>query len=351
MTKKHITLLFGGRSTEHIISCKSAKTVIDNIDREKYQLNLIGITEEGAWYLYSGDTELIPTDAWKDSPLCAPVTIKLGSGQSGLFYEENGEFLPIPTDIFFPVLHGKFGEDGTIQGLFEMLGVPYVGCGVAASANSMDKSLTKLLVDSIGVKQARYVAVDRYNARDLDGVVAECVEKLGFPMFVKPCASGSSIGISKVTSESELRAGILMALEHDSRVLIEEFINARELECAVIDDGETLMAEVGEVISADEFYDFDSKYNNAASITQTHPDISEMLEEQIRESAKAIFRVLNCRSLSRVDFFLNRDTGELIFNEINTLPGFTNISMYPMLAAKHGLSLPALIDTLIRSVE
>ena len=142
-----------------------------------------------------------------------------------------------------------------------------------------------------------------------------------------------------------------MALEHDSRVLIEEFINARELECAVIDDGETLMAEVGEVISADEFYDFDSKYNNAASITQTHPDISEVLEEQIRESAKAIFRVLNCRSLSRVDFFLNRDTGELIFNEINTLPGFTNISMYPMLAAKHGLSLPTLIDTLIRSVE
>ena len=351
MTKKYITLLFGGRSSEHIISCKSAKTIIDNIDREKYLLNLIGITCEGAWFLYRGDTALIPSDEWKDSPLCAPITIRLAGEDQGLFYEENGAFLPIPTDVFFPVLHGKFGEDGTIQGLFEMLGIPYVGCGVSASANAMDKSLTKLLVDSIGIKQADYVAVDRYSARDLDGVIAECLRKLDFPMFVKPCASGSSIGISKVTCEKELREGILLALRHDTRILIEEFINARELECAVIDDGKTLSAAVGEVISADEFYDFDSKYNNAASITTVTPDIPAELDAEICHAAKAIFRVLDCRSLSRVDFFLNRDTGELIFNEINTLPGFTNISMYPMLAAKCGLSLPVLIDTLIRSVE
>ena len=263
---------------------------------------------------------------------------------------ENGVYTYIDTDVFFPVLHGKYGEDGTIQGLFEMLDIPYVGCGVAASANAMDKSTTKLLVDSIGVKQARYVAIDRWSAEDIDGVVAECIEKLGFPMFVKPCASGSSIGITKAVDEKALREGIALALKHDTRVLIEEFINARELECAVVDDGKTLAAEVGEVIAADEFYDFDSKYNNAASITATHPDIPKELEEQIKTAAKAIFRVLNCRSLSRVDFFLDRDTGNLIFNEINTLPGFTNISMYPMLAAKHGLDLPTLIDTLITSV-
>lgn len=347
--KTKITLLFGGRSTEHSVSCKSAKTIIDNMDREKYDLTLIGITEEGEWLLFCGDPALIPTGEWKNSPHCQEVLISLGGDDRGLFVMENNARKRINTDVFFPVLHGKYGEDGTIQGLFEMLGIPYVGCGVSASANAMDKSLTKLLVDSIGIKQARYVAIDRWNADDLDGIIRECVTKLGFPMFVKPCASGSSIGISKAKDEDELRRGILLALEHDTRVLIEEFINVRELECAVIDDGKSLSAEVGEVIAADEFYDFDSKYNNAASVTRTHPDIPAELEERIRESAKAIFRVLDCRSLSRVDFFLDRDTGDLIFNEINTLPGFTNISMYPMLAAKHGLELPALIDTLIAS--
>ena len=348
--KKKITLLFGGKSTEHAISCKSAKTIIDNIDREKYDLTLIGITEDGAWLLYGGDPSLIPTDEWPNSPHCTEVFLALGGTRKGLFTIENDVCHSIETDLFFPVLHGKYGEDGTIQGLFEMLGIPYVGCGVSASANAMDKSLTKRLVDSIGVKQARYVAIDRWSADNLDGIVRECVETLGFPMFVKPCASGSSIGITKATDEETLRRGILVALEHDCRVLIEEFINARELECAVIDNGKALAAEVGEVIAADEFYDFDSKYNNAASVTSIRPDIPAALEERIRESAKAIFRVLDCRSLSRVDFFLDRDTGDLIFNEINTLPGFTSISMYPMLAAKHGLDLPALIDTLIESV-
>ena len=348
--KKKITLLFGGESSEHTVSCKSAKTIIDNIDPVKYDLTLIGITTDGKWLRFCGDTALIPTDQWASSPQAAPVFFSLGGKKKGLFVMDNCVEEPIETDLFFPVLHGKYGEDGTIQGLFEMMGIPYVGCGVAASANAMDKSTTKLLVDSIGVKQARYIAIDRWNTNDLDGIVRECIEKLGFPMFVKPCASGSSIGITKATDETSLCAGIALALEHDTRVLVEEFIHVRELECAVIDDGKNLYAEVGEVIAADEFYDFDAKYNNAASVTNTHPDIPTELEERIKESAKAIFRVLNCRSLSRVDFFLDRDTGDLIFNEINTLPGFTNISMYPMLAAKHGLDLSALIDTLIESV-
>lgn len=348
--KKKITLLFGGRSSEHIISCKSAKTVIDNVNREKYDLTLVGITTDGTWLLFNGDSALIPSDEWAASSETVPVYLSLGGERKGLFTMEDHVRHYIETDIFFPVLHGKNGEDGTIQGLFEMLDIPYVGCGVAASANAMDKSLTKILVDSIGIKQARYVAIDRWNAGDLDGIVESCKQHLGFPMFVKPCASGSSIGITKASDEESLRRGILHALEHDTRVLVEEFINARELECAVIDDGNTLAAEVGEVIAADEFYDFDSKYNNAASVTTVRPDISPELEEQIRESAKAIFRILDCRSLSRVDFFLDRDTGDLVFNEINTLPGFTNISMYPMLAAKHGLDLPSLIDTLIQSV-
>ena len=349
MNKKNVTILFGGQSTEHAVSCKSAKTVIDGIDTEKYNVNLVGITETGAWYLYRGDAALISTDRWMTAPECYPISVALGDAR-GLYADANGERVRIPTDVFFPVLHGKFGEDGTIQGLFEMLGVPYVGCGVASSSSSMDKSFTKRLVEGTGIKQARYVLVDRYSARDLDTVIRESVETLGFPMFVKPCSSGSSIGISKAKNEADLRAGIIEALAHDSRVLIEEFINARELECAVIDLGDSLAAEVGEVIAADEFYDFDSKYNNAASVTSVRPDIPEALEKQIQESAKTIFRTLDCKSLSRVDFFLDLDTGDLIFNEINTLPGFTNISMYPMLAAKHGFDLPTLIDKLIESV-
>ena len=349
MSKKNITILFGGQSTEHKVSCKSAKTVIDGIRAEKYDVRLIGITEDGGWYLYEGDRALIPTDAWQNAPECYPVSVELGA-KRGLWADVNGVRTHVPTDVFFPVLHGKFGEDGTIQGLFEMLGVPYVGCGVASSSSSMDKSFTKRLVEGTGIKQARYVLVDRHNARDLDAVVRESVETLGFPMFVKPCSSGSSIGISKAKTEDELRAGIIEALRHDGRVLVEEFIRARELECAVVDLVDTLAAEVGEVISADEFYDFDSKYNNAASVTNTRPDIPEALERQIQESAKTIFRTLDCKSLSRVDFFLDLDTGDLIFNEINTLPGFTNISMYPMLAKKHGFDLPDLIDRLIESV-
>ena len=349
MNKKNVTVLFGGQSSEHGVSCKSAKTVIDGICAEKYNVNLVGITEDGGWYLYQGDRALIPTDKWMNDAACYPISIELG-GARGLYADVNGVRTPVPTDVFFPVLHGKFGEDGTIQGLFEMLGVPYVGCGVASSSSSMDKSFTKRLVEGTGIKQADYVLVDRYNARDLDAVVRESVAKLGFPMFVKPCSSGSSIGISKARNEDELRAGITEALRHDGRVLIEEFIRVRELECAVIDLGDRLAAEVGEVIAADEFYDFDSKYNNAASVTNTHPDIPEALEKQIQESAKIIFRTLDCKSLSRVDFFLDLDTGDLIFNEINTLPGFTNIGMYPMLAKKHGFDLPTLIDKLIESV-
>lgn len=345
--KKKITLLFGGRSSEHIISCKSAKTVIDNVNREKYDLTLVGITTDGTWLLFNGDSALIPSDEWASSSETVPVYLSLGGERKGLFTMEDHVRHYIETDIFFPVLHGKNGEDGTIQGLFEMLDIPYVGCGVAASANAMDKSLTKILVDSVGIKQARYVAIDRWNADDLDGIIRECVTKLGFPMFVKPCASGSSIGITKASDEESLRRGILHALKHDTRVLVEEFINARELECAVIDDGNTLAAEVGEVIAADEFYDFDSKYNNAASVTDTSPDIPMELEAEIRREAIEIFKILDCKSLSRVDFFLDKDSGELIFNEINTLPGFTNISMFPMLVSKRGYDPKKLIDALI----
>ena len=346
MNKKNIALLFGGASTEHIISCKSVMTFINNISREKYNVSLIGITLDGGWYLYEGDTALIPTDEWANSPDKKEVFASFGS-EKGLFYIENGKKTAIEIDVFLPVLHGKYGEDGTVQGLFEMLGIPYVGCGVAASANSMDKSMTKLIVSHAGINQADYVLVDKHNKNDLEPVADKAIERLGFPIFIKPCASGSSIGICKARDRAELLGGIETALEHDGRVLLEKFINARELECAVLETADGFVAEVGEVISADDFYDFDSKYNNAASVTDTAPNIPTELAAEIRRQAVEIFKILDCKSLSRVDFFLDKDSGELVFNEINTLPGFTNISMFPMLVGKRGYGAERLIDALI----
>lgn len=346
MSKINVALLFGGASTEHGVSCKSVMNFINNIDREKYDPILIGITLDGAWYLYNGDTALIPTDKWADSPEKREVFADFGE-KKGLFYLENGKKIHLDIDIFLPVLHGKYGEDGTIQGLFEMLGVPYVGCGVASSANSMDKSITKLIVSHAGIKQADYLLIDRHNQNDLERLADEAIERLGFPIFIKPCASGSSIGVCKARDKKELLDGMRSALTHDGRVLIEQFINARELECAVFETADGIKAQVGEVISADDFYDFDSKYNNAASITDTNPDVPEEITAEIRRQAVEIFKILDCKSLSRVDFFLDKDSGDIIFNEINTLPGFTNISMFPMLAAAQGYDSRRLIDTLI----
>lgn len=348
MNKKSIALLFGGASTEHIISCKSVMTFINNISHEKYDVKLIGITRDGAWYLYEGDRALIPSGEWTDSPDKKEIFISFGENK-GLLFVENGQKKSVKVDVFLPVLHGKNGEDGTVQGLFEMLGIPYVGCGVSASANAMDKSMTKLIVSHAGVKQADYLLVDKHNKNKLDSIADEAIKRLGFPIFIKPCASGSSIGICKAKTREELVDGIRAALDHDGRVLIEKFINARELECAVLETKDGIIADVGEVVSADDFYDFDSKYNNAASVTDTSPDIPSELADEICRQAVEIFKILDCKSLSRVDFFLDKDSGELVFNEINTLPGFTDISMFPMLAKKRGYDAQKLIDALIET--
>ena len=248
----------------------------------------------------------------------------------------------------FPVLHGLYGEDGTVQGIFELAGIPYVGCGVLASAVSMDKLYTKIIVDTLGIRQAGYVAVRKEELSRMDEVTARVEAALAYPVFIKPCNAGSSKGVSKAGNREELISGLLEAANHDRKILVEETIIGREIECAVLGGTEVKATGVGEILAAADFYDFEAKYHNAESKTVLDPELPAETVEEIRRDAVAIFKAVDGFGLSRVDFFVTRDGGEVVFNEINTLPGFTAISMYPMLWENRGIAKPQLVEKLIQ---
>ncbi len=343
MSKKNVLVLFGGRSSEHEVSCVSATTVISNMDREAYDIYAVGITKEGRWVLVDSIEE-IKDGTWVNSKKQA--VLSPDTAEKVLYVFENGEMKKICIDVAFPVLHGLNGEDGTVQGLFELAGIPYVGCGVLASAVSMDKLYTKIIVDTLGIAQARYVGV--YKDEIKDTAVYEKIETtLGYPVFIKPSNAGSSRGVSKASNREELIAGLAEAANHDRKILVEETIYGRELECAVLGDGKVDASGIGEVLAAAEFYDYEAKYHNAESQTVISPELPEGKEEEIRQAAIAIFKAVDGQGLSRVDFFLEKETNRVIFNEINTLPGFTSISMYPMLWGAKGIDKPALISRLL----
>lgn len=348
--KKNICVLFGGKSSEFYVSCNSAYTIITNIHLEKYNVIPVGISQEGDWYLYEDDITLIPGAKWLESERKYPATFVTNSKYPGLTIFRDETVEQIPVDVVFPVLHGKNGEDGTVQGLLDMLDIPYVGCGLLSSAMSMDKSYTKMAVNMLGIKQAPYVLLMSKNTDDEREQKMDQAEKeLGYPMFVKPCKAGSSCGVSKAKNRKDLESAIVEALKFDSKILIEKEIVGRELECAVLDAETLIPSRVGEIVVTAEFYSYDAKYADMTSRTDTDPDLPEGVVERIRNAACRIFRVLDCRGLSRVDFFLEKETGDVVFNEINTLPGFTNISMYPMLMGKIGYPLPELVEKLIET--
>ena len=342
--KKRIAVIFGGQSSEHEVSCMSAVNVIGGLNREKYEIHMIGITKEGHW-IYVENVDKIRDDSWRDGEITA--IISPDHEKQGIWKVSGGTVEVVPIDVVFPVLHGKYGEDGTIQGLFEMSGIPYAGCGVLASAASMDKISTKIFADRLGVRQASYVADIARDLREMDDTIARVEEKLGYPVFVKPSNAGSSQGVSKAHNREELKEALVLAKKHDHRVLIEENITGREVECAVLGGQNPQASPVGEILAAAEFYDFDAKYNNEESRTVIDPDLPEEVKEEIRRNAVAIFREVGGFGLSRVDFFVEKDTNEVIFNEINTLPGFTNISMYPMLWEANGIKKEELLDRII----
>lgn len=347
MSKKSVLIIFGGNSTEHDVSCKSVMSFVNNVSSDKYEKHYVGIKKNGDWVYYTGDTALIPTGEWTQEASNVPCVLSPNTSSKGLLLLDGKNTL-IHIDVIIPVLHGKNGEDGTIQGLFELCGIPYVGCGVVASGVSMDKAYTKIIVDSIGcIPQADFVLV---REGDDDSYIENAEKKLGYPMFVKPCKSGSSQGVSKAENREELKQAVEVALTHDSKVLIEEAIVGRELECAVLENhGKLVCSGAGEAVAGDTFYSYEAKYNNSDSKTFTAPELPEGVNETVQEYAAKIFTALGCNGLSRVDFFLEKDTNRVIFNEINTLPGFTQISMYPMMMGVIGYPIEKLMDTLIES--
>lgn len=345
MTKLKVAVLFGGQSSEHEVSCRSALTIIHNMDKERYEQLLVGITKEGRWLL-TENADAIENGSWKDGE--TEMILSPDTTHKGFIAMKNGRSEVVSVDVVFPVLHGLYGEDGTVQGVLELARIPYVGCGVVASGVSMDKLFTKIIAASIGVNQAKYEAVRKAELETMDSVVSRIEKALPYPVFIKPANAGSSCGVSKAADRDELVKGLKLAACHDRKILVEEAIIGREVECAVLGGANPVASGVGEVLPAGEaaFYDYDAKYANAESKTDTHPSFPEGKEDEIRRDAVEIFKAVDGYGLARVDFFLQPD-GRVVFNEINTLPGFTSISMYPMLWDAKGLKVNALIDELI----
>ncbi|MDO5417123.1 MAG: D-alanine--D-alanine ligase family protein [Lachnospiraceae bacterium] len=342
-----IAVIFGGQSSEHEVSCMSAANIIKQIEKERYSLLLIGITKDGRW-LKVDSVEDIASGAWLESKSEAVISPD-AKKKCAIVTDEKGQVTFHPIDVAFPVLHGLYGEDGTIQGLFELARIPYVGCGVLASAVSMDKLYTKIVVDRIGIRQADYEAVMAEELADMDAVVSRVEKHFSYPVFIKPSNAGSSRGVSRADSREELECGLRTAAAEDRKILVEEMIVGHEVECAVFGGGKepVIASGVGEILAAAEFYDYDAKYHNTESRTVTDPELPGDASARIPEMAKAIFQAVDGYGLSRVDFFVKED-GTVVFNEINTMPGFTAISMYPMLWEARGINKKELVEKLIQ---
>ena len=340
---KDLLILFGGKSGEYEVSEMSAASVLSNIDTDKYNIIKIGITKDGRWFKTDASPEQIKSGEWdslpKQSAFLSPDT-----SHHGIFVE--GKLQNV--DVIFPVMHGDYCEDGCIQGLFELSGIPYVGPGVLASAAGMDKSATKLFAAASGVPQAKwYITSPAASEEEIEKIESE----FSYPIFVKPCNAGSSLGISKAGNRAELEKAIAEAAKFDSKILCEEYIDGYEVECAVLGNEDTRASVVGQITPSNEFYDYSAKYIDNASGLTIPANIPEETAEKIREYAVTVFKALGCRGMSRVDFFVLRGSGEIKFNEINTLPGFTSISMYPKLWEKSGILYSELIDKLIEYAE
>lgn len=344
-----IAVVYGGRSNEHPISVVSAGSVLSALDPERYDVVTVGITPEGAWVRTDADPTQLRIADRQLPAVEAPgaVAVRETSGEVAVFASGSAVAALDQVDVVFPVLHGTFGEDGTIQGLFEIARVPYVGSGVLASAAGMDKVFTKIVLRAAGLNVGEYVVLRRG-----DAVSAVDLDHLGLPVFVKPARSGSSVGISKVRTWDDLDAAVAYAFEHDDKVIIEAGVSGREIECGVLQDADgTVSASVPAEIRLHpdfDWYSFDAKYLDDACEFDVPADLSAEKTAELQDAARRAFTALDCAGLARVDFFVT-DDGTLIVNEVNTMPGFTPISMYPRMWAASGVDYPELIDRLVAS--
>lgn len=326
---KKVLILFGGNSSEHDVSCKSAKSIAENIDKSLFSIEMAGITKDNKWYHYQDDLKYLEIGTWienKKAEIIHPINYLK-------------QF-----DVIFPMIHGTNGEDGKLQGMLELFHIPFVGCKTLSSAIGMDKEISKIMFDSIKIPQVPYLVIEESFKME------EIISKIGFPMIIKPANGGSSIGINKAENTEELEHAIAEAKKYDSKVIIEKFIHCRELECAVLEkDHQLICSSPGEIIAANEFYDYDAKYVNQKSITKIPNDLPIEIIKEIKDNAKKVFQRLQCNGYARVDFFYDPDNQKIYINEINTIPGFTSISMYPTLIENEHISYQELITILIEN--
>ncbi len=347
MSKARVLVLFGGVSSEHDISCISAASIIKNLDTERFEVIKIGITKKGHWLYFPDGVERLTDGSWEFFPDCLPAFISPDSSAGGIVICDNGRYRMQKVDVVFPILHGKNGEDGTLQGLLTMAGIPFVGSGTIASGACMDKYITNVLTENVGIPHCAYRMLTRADLPLTQEFIDDTVAQLGLPLFIKPACEGSSVGVSRVTEKEALGAAILTAAAHDSRILIEAAVDGIELECAVLGNRSPVASAIGEIVPGDTFYSYDDKYNNDEPEQYIPARIPQDKADRIRELAVKAFTTIGCKGLARVDFFMRKSDGEILLNEINTLPGFTSISMYPKLMQFSGMSYSDLLTRLI----
>lgn len=348
--KKNILVLFGGVSSEHDVSLVSANSVIKNLSGEKYNIIPLGITKDGRWFRYSGDTDNLPEDKWlEDRENCEKAIISTDRKDHGIIVFKKDGTETVYIDAAFPVLHGKNGEDGTIQGCLQLAGIPFVGCDCVTSGICMDKDLTNIMTAAAGIPQAKWLRLRKSERKeDISDFIALAERELGYPVFVKPANAGSSVGISKATDKASLIKAIDEGFLYDEKIVLEEGIDGQEVECAVLgNDSEIIASLPGEIVPCNEFYDYDAKYISGTSQLKIPAGISDEKAEEVRETAKKVYRFLGCSGLARVDFFVRKSDGLVLLNEPNTIPGFTSISMYPKMMENSGISYSELLDRFI----
>jgi len=353
MNKINLLILFGGRSSEYEVSLISAYSILSNINTENYDITSVGITKNGDWYVYDGDTDSIKNGKWcsNTAAMKRAVLSASPSDSSLIIIDKDGNARKKHIDVIFPVMHGAHAEDGTLQGLMKLSGIPFVGCGCTTSAIGMDKGFTKLVLNNFDIPQAKCrIVLGKDFESHRDSVLDSCETLGSYPLFVKPANAGSSVGASKANNRASLKAAITLAAKHDTKIIVEEYINGKEVEVAVIGNKDYVASTCGQIDPGSEFYDYDAKYSSDSNSSAIIPaDISWETMLDIRAYAVKICTILGVTGLSRVDFFVSEENGKekITFNEINTLPGFTQISMYPKLLVNDGMSYSQLIDALI----